>query len=475
MGRGVSLRIIFKVENFLKIEKAEIDITNFCVFIGNNNSGKTKLMELIYGVLSYLSKKRLQVDFQFEDNKILFDEEKIEKLVNFMNEVLENEKNEILQSIFNKEMSVGSMQFVITDLDKCYEAIIITEENTGYLREEKLNLDNIFKDLNKVLEEMTLIVINRLKEKNLSERLGVLGYVNNSGMPDMRAIKSGINEVIINELLGMNTAVRRSQLFFPASRMGLAMLYKEYFNSVGSGGKIWVDGEKAIENDTYQQSNHVTKPVLDFLRFLQGYSYNVSRAKKNADLIEFVNEHLLEGVLDENGEIAAYTPKGSDIKVPLYLSSSMINELDPIMKMLTDRDQTTMLYYDEIETSLHPLKQLEMVKLLNRLNNNGMRIIVATHSDTFVTKLNNLLLLARSGKVGEEPVYLRDGKIEISKDDLLKTDDIHIYQFINKSNGRSEVKELEFRTAPMTGYSFELFEDSSTSLFEETKLALGIE
>ena len=173
--------------------------------------------------------------------------------------------------------------------------------------------------------------------------------------------------------------------------------------------------------------------------------------------------------------MALYTPKDSGIRVPLYLASSMINELDPIIKMLTNRGRTKMLFYDEIETSLHPLKQLEMVKLLNRLNNNGMRIILTTHSDTFVTKLNNLLLLSRSEKIDKDPVYIRDGKIEISREDLLKTDDIHIYQFINKDNGRSEVSELEFRTAPMVGYSFDLFEDSSTSLFEETKLALGVE
>lgn len=104
-----------------------------------------------------------------------------------------------------------------------------------------------------------------------------------------------------------------------------------------------------------------------------------------------------------------------------------------------------------------------------------MRIILATHSDTFVTKMNNLLLLSRSNKIGNQPGYIHSGKVEISKEDLLETEDIHVYQFINKDNGRSEVNELEFRTAPMIGYSFELFEDSSTSLYEETKLALGIE
>ena len=48
----VRFTTIFKVEDFLKIGKAEIDITNFCVFIGNNNSGKTKLMEISDGSTS---------------------------------------------------------------------------------------------------------------------------------------------------------------------------------------------------------------------------------------------------------------------------------------------------------------------------------------------------------------------------------------------------------------------------------------
>lgn len=61
-------------------------------------------------------------------------------------------------------------------------------------------------------------------------------------------------------------------------------------------------------------------------------------------MIEFMNEHLLEGALDEKGEMASYTPKNSDLRVPLYLSSSMINELDPIVKMLTDRKGTTSFF-----------------------------------------------------------------------------------------------------------------------------------
>ena len=43
------------VENFGKIEYAEIDISNFSIFVGENNSGKTYLMQLIYGIISSLT------------------------------------------------------------------------------------------------------------------------------------------------------------------------------------------------------------------------------------------------------------------------------------------------------------------------------------------------------------------------------------------------------------------------------------
>lgn len=463
------MKTIFKVEDFLKIEKAEIDITNFCVFIGNNNSGKTKLMELIYGVLDYLTKRIPQIEYHFRDNKVIFDAKKIDDLICAANKILSDEKEKILQSIFNKDMSIGSMQLEIPVIDRWYEIYHVTKENSTILYEKD---NNIHEDMGKIFENTNLFLINVCKDdgKKSKEELCIISVRDRE---NQQFIKARINKIILSNLLGLSIEGIDSHLFFPASRMGLAMLYKEYFNSVGSNG--WMRRDNSFEDDTYQQSDHVTKPVLDFLRFLQGYSYNISNTKKNIDLIEFVNEHMLEGALDEQGEVAAYIPQNSDIKVPLYLASSMINELDPIIKMLTDRNRTSMLFYDEIETSLHPLKQLEMVKLLNRLNNKGIRIILATHSDTFVTKMNNLLLLARSHKIGEQPVSIHDGKVEICKEDLLETEDIHVYQFINKNNGRSEVKELEFRTAPMIGYSFELFEDSSTSLYEETKLALGIE
>ena len=38
------------VENFGKVQFADIELSNMVVLVGNNNSGKTMLMQLIYGL-----------------------------------------------------------------------------------------------------------------------------------------------------------------------------------------------------------------------------------------------------------------------------------------------------------------------------------------------------------------------------------------------------------------------------------------
>ena len=43
------------IKNFGKIESADIALHDLVVFVGNSNSGKTMVMQLIYGCLLYTS------------------------------------------------------------------------------------------------------------------------------------------------------------------------------------------------------------------------------------------------------------------------------------------------------------------------------------------------------------------------------------------------------------------------------------
>lgn len=470
------MKSVFKVRDFMKIESADIDISNFTIFVGTNNSGKTKLMELIYGVLKSIDESSPVTTFRFINNRMQFHEKQMASLLESTNEYLRTNKDRIVQSIFNKDISIGNFEIDITDYDYWYEAVLLTENDMSVVSEleKTLPLDRVnrLRDFrNNQIKKRVVIITRDIHNDEIKDTRSANFFTD---IPN-GSIRDIITKVILKNILSLDGFGASSMLFLPASRMGLAMLYKEFFSSFSLQPGSMELGEGSSKRNQYFQSDHITKPVLDFLRFELGYSYNLVMAKRNQKLVEFVNSNLLNGSLNEKGDMAMYSPLGSSIEIPLFLSSSMINELDPIIKMLTDRKSYDFVFYDEVETSLHPLKQIELVKLLNRLNNSGKRFLISTHSDTFVTKFNNLLLISRSGKMKGDSIKLLDGKVEITPDDLLNSNEVHIYQFANKAKGKSEIKELKFQTTPMIGYSFELFEDSSSALYEEAKVALGIE
>lgn len=60
---------------------------------------------------------------------------------------------------------------------------------------------------------------------------------------------------------------------------------------------------------------------------------------------------------------------------------------------------------------------MELVRFLNRLNNNGVKLILSTHSDTFVSKLNNLYVLSELVKEKNNGQILEHFQLE--KEDLI--------------------------------------------------------
>ena len=60
--RGAEMQVYISVKNFGKISSARVNVSNFTVFVGNNNSGKTQLMELIYAVIKHVSALTPDID-----------------------------------------------------------------------------------------------------------------------------------------------------------------------------------------------------------------------------------------------------------------------------------------------------------------------------------------------------------------------------------------------------------------------------
>lgn len=83
--------MILSVKNFGKIAEARVDIGDYAIFVGNNNSGKTFLMQLIYGVMLEVSNMFLaeymdeEFLLRFSKEDIVIDEEMLSQIISFAN------------------------------------------------------------------------------------------------------------------------------------------------------------------------------------------------------------------------------------------------------------------------------------------------------------------------------------------------------------------------------------------------------
>ena len=104
------------VENFAKIEHAKICINEYTVLVGENNSGKTFLMQLVQGIsekLAYLVDETIMEHLLvYDDNTVkecIINAENISILVEHINIKLVTEKENIVRDIFGREIPIEKL------------------------------------------------------------------------------------------------------------------------------------------------------------------------------------------------------------------------------------------------------------------------------------------------------------------------------------------------------------------------------
>lgn len=465
------MELLFGVSNFGKIRHAEITLSNFTLFVGDNNSGKTFMMQLLYGVLKELGNMEPALEGIEErgEKELLYGVEWLKNMEKQVNDYLTENKEKIVRRIFHKDIEIGELYFRLVNMDEKY----ICESNVHEINRfggEKRDI---------VIKVPQMLVRIYATDENDANRRAV-GTVAFNYRPDINDLMNIMAERIWSKILQLESFVNSDLLFLPASRTGLQLLGKYFFaerdRKVVNEISIldFEDEDDKESRDVTENELGLTMPVYDFLQFLLRYSQRAKMNDWNKELLGFIERHLIDGQVKYVGDEIYYHPdtlEENKEDIPIYLASSLVNEITPIIKALSGIRNYKYIFYDEVETCLHPLKQGEMARLLIRLVNGGKRMVVITHSDTMASKLNNLLLLSFS----EDSKETRDRKLQelgLSDDDLLSDAKVHVYQFVNQGGGGSCVEELEFQTVPYIGYDFNLFTRNLDELYHETDIIL---
>ena len=188
--------------------------------------------------------------------------------------------------------------------------------------------------------------------------------------------------------------------------------------------------------------------------------------------VGFIENSVLGGKvdLDESGGLPTpeivYSPERDGTvkgKFTLEHTSSMVSELAPLILFLKYRvNPGDLLILEEPESHLHPAAQRRLARGIVRLVNAGVRVLVTTHSDIFVSQINNLMRISFASKR-----WLREKGF--AQEECLNPDDLSAYQFDLADDADGMVtKKLEI--TPDFGVDDDWSYPVVKSLYDETLL-----
>lgn len=434
------------VEDYGKIKSAEIEIAPLTLFVGDNNSGKSYLLSLLWGIenlgietilgddfmemeqaesLKQWIWKQIDIAIETKENIVSISSvsDMMEELLNLQ---LEKNKNKFVKSIFNSEdVEIGRLVIKFTDIKK----------------------QNIYFKMN---ENETMKIYVDQQEHN------ILIYDVKTNGNGLRKL-TNVNMAFITLLYYLVMGIEKNEegyIYLPSARTGF-MLTKDVINKVGRKNTFNILEEKELITP-------FVRPINQFLDIIGDLSIEDTGSEKIVKLVESLESEVVDGTVEisnmPNKEVM-YVPHGHDKGIPLRLASAVVSELSPFILILKHKENIDRFYYEEPEMCLHPQLQYKMGKIIGRVVNNGIGMVITTHSDIILQHINNMIKL--SEHENREEICKKFG---YSEQDLLNCKNVRVYQLQTQNAGKTEVKEL---LCGLNGFAVPTFNNALNVIMNE--------
>ena len=427
------------IEKFGKIKKAELEISPLTLLVGDNNSGKSYLLSLLWGIYTADGESVL---FQGMEELLRTDYSQVyEKLRDFILSLKQNSE---------KETQITSQ--------------IVVEILNHLLRQNKDQfVAGIFNSKQVIIERLEIAADHEFKLSIKGQRMGeriYFQYCPSGGLSFSAEMLEYDYELVLKMLMvniflwyfkGNKYYGNYNTVYLPAARTGF-LLAKNVINQVGR--QIAYDVSGLSERGEIQP---FTKPIIRFLDKLENLS--LDRKTEYDDIASWMEESMVHGKIQYGSKISEsdirYMPNSGGNSLPLRASSAVVTEVAPLLLLLKYGRKLSAICYEEPEMCLNPKLQQEMGRLLIRLVSHGICMIATTHSDIIVQHINNMCQIKEMG-CPEELMK----KLSLSAEDVIGIQDIAIYQFHDRGDD-SVVEKLtpengEFRVKTFSNALMEL-------------------
>ena len=178
--------------------------------------------------------------------------------------------------------------------------------------------------------------------------------------------------------------------------------------------------------------------------------------KKDTEYTDFASEiesQLLSGTvtIGKEGDVQfepSSAPGHDSLPLPIQMSSSSVKTLSGLVIYLRHlAKKGDVLIIDEPEMNLHPDNQRRLARIFARMINNGLRLVISTHSDYIIRELNNLIMLKALALLSRDTVV----ESEYSPDEAI--DKTAVQAFLFNFNETMRVKATPI---PVDDYGLEV-------------------
>lgn len=413
----------FRFEHVGPIAEAELELGDLTIIAGRNNTGKTYLVYTLYGFLKMWenwSGPAPSAPEQAEARSGATERYSIfEKLIGSIGEggdariaverrMLDQERNKVMESL--------TRSFSEDVLASVFSAHPDTFTDASF---------QVFLD-------------NEGPEYESSIRITTHGRDVLSGDLSHLSLEYDGEYITVTDLLPQTARTRRSEvrknlwrsyllLLFPelaqtdpfvlsAERFGISLFYKELdftknrlvdlLQKMGDRNGRDLHLPFALMDETVSRYALPIKDNIDYTR-------NIPNLVKQRS--EFHEERLFKDIetmmrgyyrsIGDNIEFRSTARGARRFNVPQHLASSSARGLSDLYFFLRHAARKNhLLIIDEPEGHLDTANQVLLARLAARLAQNGLKILVTTHSDYFVKEINNLVMLNGSFEGKEEVV-----------------------------------------------------------------------
>lgn len=383
-------------------QRCEIDLSKkLTLFVGQNNSGKTYISQLIWGINKYAIMYSTAKPFMFISDK---------KMNKFSIDLCKNNFLKKLSAKFTEHIIDYTVKEIFKkNIDSNFE-ISIEERDIKSVLIEYLDDDiQIFKE-----KDSTEIIINIIKP-----------------IKDIERVNLDLEFLIVFRLF-------QNSLFLPSSRLFLPSFYKYIFNTEKDfKDSIFQNLDKIDKTNKKFYAPSYTQAVDDLIKKL---IFSLDRPLKHSEYLDIL-ANIMEGniSIDKAEEIGmadiSYNHKSGE-NIPMYLSSSMVNQLSTLylyFKYWYEKEDNSFLIMDEPEMNLHPSKKIEVLELLMHFSSKN-KLLIATHSNTIAkTIINYLHLFDLKEKEIDIEKFIKENELKMKSNIELTSNDVGIYYFNRKT------------------------------------------